>query len=108
MIGFWFTGILLVLYIFHVLEKFYKVPWLQIELVFDAVWALLYLIAATLAATFPSNWYAAAAVFGYCAMIIYAYDAFKKYQHYRAGGITQGNRTISVQQTQVSAVTVTK
>lgn len=28
--GFWFTGILLVLYLFHIVEKFYKIPWLKI------------------------------------------------------------------------------
>jgi hypothetical protein len=28
--GFWFTGILLALYLFHVIEKFYRIPWLKI------------------------------------------------------------------------------
>jgi hypothetical protein len=28
--GFWFTGILLALYVFHVIEKFYRIPWLKI------------------------------------------------------------------------------
>lgn len=28
--GFWFTGILLVLYLFHIIEKFSKIPWLKI------------------------------------------------------------------------------
>ncbi|XP_026689027.1 plasmolipin [Diaphorina citri] len=30
MFGFWFTGILLVLYLFHIIEKLYKIPWLKI------------------------------------------------------------------------------
>nr|CAD7447253.1 unnamed protein product [Timema bartmani] len=30
MTGFWFTGIMLALYLFHVVEKFYKIPWLKI------------------------------------------------------------------------------
>jgi hypothetical protein len=30
MCGFWFTGILLALYLFHVIEKFYRIPWLKI------------------------------------------------------------------------------
>jgi len=29
-IGFWFTGILLLFYIFHVIEKFFRIPWLKI------------------------------------------------------------------------------
>lgn len=28
--GFWFTGILLVLYLFHIVEKFVRIPWLKI------------------------------------------------------------------------------
>lgn len=32
--GFWFTGILLALYLFHVIEKFYRIPWLKIVSVF--------------------------------------------------------------------------
>ncbi|XP_043589186.1 CKLF-like MARVEL transmembrane domain-containing protein 8 isoform X3 [Bombus pyrosoma] len=28
--GFWFTGILLVFYLFHIVEKFSKIPWLKI------------------------------------------------------------------------------
>jgi hypothetical protein len=51
MIGFWFTGILLVFYLFHIVEKFFKIPWLKVELVFCVVWAVLYMIASTLAAT---------------------------------------------------------
>lgn len=30
MIGFWFTGILLVFYLFHIIEKFSRIPWLKI------------------------------------------------------------------------------
>lgn len=55
MIGFWFTGILLVFYLFHIIEKFYKVPWLQAEGLFCTIWTLLYLIAASLAVSFPGR-----------------------------------------------------
>ena len=30
MSGFWFTGILLLLYVLHVIEKFQRVPWLKL------------------------------------------------------------------------------
>lgn len=48
MLGFWFTGILLVLYLFHIPEKFYKIPWVKIEFFFCIVMVVLYLIASSL------------------------------------------------------------
>ncbi|VEN36519.1 unnamed protein product [Callosobruchus maculatus] len=60
MTAFWVTGILLLLYLFHVIEKLYKIPWLKIEFVFDAIWVILYLIAASLAVSFGPEAYIAA------------------------------------------------
>lgn len=62
MTGFWFTGVLLVLYLFHIIEKFYKLPWLKIEFVFCALWALMYLIAASLAVSYVLEAFVAAGV----------------------------------------------
>ena len=62
MIAFWFTGILLGFYLFHIVEKFYKIPWLKIEFVFNALWTLLYLLAAILVVTVGDNAHSAAAV----------------------------------------------
>lgn len=62
MTGFWFTGILLALYLFHIVEKFYQIPWLKIEFVFCAVWTGLYLIAACVAVSFHVEAYIAAGV----------------------------------------------
>nr|CAH7728408.1 unnamed protein product [Callosobruchus chinensis] len=62
MTAFWVTGILLLLYLFHVIEKLYKIPWLKIEFVFDAIWVILYLIAASLAVSFGPEAYIAAGV----------------------------------------------
>uniref|UniRef100_A0A0K8TT38 Putative chemokine-like factor superfamily 4 n=1 Tax=Tabanus bromius TaxID=304241 RepID=A0A0K8TT38_TABBR len=95
MIGFWFTGFLLAFYLFHVCEKFYRVPWLHIEMFFNAIWAVLYLIAACLAATFRVEAYSAAAFFGFCAMCAYGFDAFLKFKDVRAGAIAQGTRVQS-------------
>ncbi|KAL5290095.1 CMTM4 family protein [Megaselia abdita] len=50
MTGFWFTGIMLILYLIHICEKFYKIPWLKIEMYFDVSWTILYLIASSFAA----------------------------------------------------------
>ena len=62
MIGFWFSGIMLVLYMFHLVEKFYKLPWIKIELVFYFCLAVLYLIAASLVCAYPVEAFRAAGV----------------------------------------------
>lgn len=110
MCGFWFSGLMLIFYIFHVVEKFFKIPWLKIEFVFYALWTLLYLIAAILAVTFNSGAYTAAGFFGFLAMVVYGYDAFLKYQLIRSGAIAQGSRTVeqtTVQQTATSPTVAT-
>ncbi|XP_037024459.1 CKLF-like MARVEL transmembrane domain-containing protein 4 [Bradysia coprophila] len=78
--GFWFTGIMLVLYLFQVVYKFNRVPWLRIEMWVCAVTSALYLLAACLACTVNSGAYIAAAFFGFLAMLAYGYDAFLKYR----------------------------
>lgn len=62
MIGFWFSGIMLVFYLFHVCEKFHKIPWLKIEMYFCAAWTLLYMLASSLAAAANVEAFQAAAV----------------------------------------------
>ncbi|XP_060810948.1 CKLF-like MARVEL transmembrane domain-containing protein 4 [Amyelois transitella] len=103
MFAFWFTGILLFLYLFHMVEKFYKIPWLKIEFVFCALWTLLYLIAASLATTVYNGGYSAGAFFGFVATLAYAIDAFLKYRGVRAGGLAQGSRVVSKQTTTVES-----
>lgn len=98
MTGFWFSGILLVFYLFHVMEKFFKIPWLKIELGFCAIIAVLYLIASCLCATFGVDAFTAASFFGFCAMVIYGFDAFLKYQAITNGEIAQGQRRVVQQQ----------
>ncbi|RZF38038.1 hypothetical protein LSTR_LSTR006437 [Laodelphax striatellus] len=95
--GFWFTGILLVLYLFHVVEKFFAIPWLRIEFGFCALWAVFYMIASTLCAAYLSYSaaFACAALFGYCAMAAYGYDAFLKFQGVKSGEIAQGERHVA-------------
>lgn len=91
-IGFWFTGILLVLYLFHIVEKLSKIPWLKIECIFCAVWFVFYFVAASLVAAhgYINEAYGAAAFFGFCAMIAYAYDAWLKFNGARSGALAQG------------------
>ncbi|XP_059058992.1 CKLF-like MARVEL transmembrane domain-containing protein 4 [Achroia grisella] len=103
MIAFWFTGILLGFYLFHMVEKFYKIPWLKIEFVFCALWTLLYLLAAILATTVHDNPHSAAAFFGFVATAAYAVDAFLKWRAVRGGGLAQGSRVVSKQTTSVES-----
>ncbi|XP_053692274.1 plasmolipin-like [Sabethes cyaneus] len=100
MIGFWFTCIMLVFYLFHVCEKFHKIPWLKIVMYFCAAWALVYMLASSFAAATNVKAFQAAAFFGYCAMIAYGYDAFLKYKAVRSGEIAQGDRAAHVSQQQ--------
>lgn len=62
MIGFWFTGILLALYLFQVVYKITQVPWLRIEMWFCVGETLFYMLAASLAAAMGLEAFLAAAV----------------------------------------------
>lgn len=54
MTGFWVSGILLVLYLFHVVERFYGIPWIQAEMIYCAVWTIGYFIASICVATYAA------------------------------------------------------
>ncbi|KOC69815.1 CKLF-like MARVEL transmembrane domain-containing protein 4 [Habropoda laboriosa] len=101
--GFWFTGILLVFYLFHIVEKFSKIPWLKIEFIFCTIWTAFYLLAASLAADHARylEAFGVAAFFGFCAMVVYGYDAWIKFHAARSGALAQGQHTPK----QVSTVT---
>lgn len=60
--GFWFTGIMFGLYIFQIVYKFNRIPWMRIEMWACAVTAVFYLIASCLAASLGPGAFIAAAV----------------------------------------------
>lgn len=93
--GFWFTGILLVLYLFHIIEKFSKIPWLKIEFIFCTIWTVFYLLAASLAADYAryTEAFGVASFFGFCAMVAYGYDAWLKFNAAKSGALAQGQHT---------------
>lgn len=62
MIGFWFTGIMLALYLFQVVYKFTRIPWIRIEMWFCVAITLFYMLASSLAAALRWEAYTAAAV----------------------------------------------
>ncbi|KAJ8933652.1 hypothetical protein NQ318_019297 [Aromia moschata] len=102
MTGFWFTGILLALYLFHLIEKTYRIPWLKIEFVFCALWTAFYLIAACLAVSFGVEAFIAAGFSGFCGMIAYGIDAFLKFKAIQSGQLAQGVRVMNKQTTTIS------
>ena len=106
MTAFWVTGILLIMYLLHVIEKFHVIPWLLIEMIFCGTWTLFYFSTAIDCAVKSSNYagtsaLAAASVFSFMALAVYGYDTFVKFTGWRAGQLGQGERR--VQQTQSSA-----
>lgn len=106
MIGFWFSGILLAFYVFHVVERFFRIPWIQIEMFFCIAWTALYLIASISVASVNSGAYTAAAFFGFCAMVAYGYDSWVKFNAFRNDEIAQGTRkVVQSQQTVVTQQT---
>lgn len=96
MTGFWTSGILLLFYLLHVVEKFHVIPWMLIETVYCAAWAFFFVTAAIDAAVHASSKAAlgVGSFFGFCAAAAYGYDAFLKFQGYRAGMLAQGERTV--------------
>lgn len=60
--GFWFTGIMFGLYLFQVVYKYNRIPWMRIEMYACAICTFLYLIASCVAASFGGGAFIAAAV----------------------------------------------
>ncbi|KAJ8729762.1 hypothetical protein PYW08_001343 [Mythimna loreyi] len=100
-LGLWFSGILLMLYLFHLVEKYHNVKWLKIEMIGYIVMVFLYLIASTIVVAFGAAAYSAAGFFGYLAMVLYGIDAFLKYNALKAGELAQGHR-VTAKQTHVT------
>ncbi|XP_013787640.1 MARVEL domain-containing protein 1-like [Limulus polyphemus] len=107
MTAFWVTLILLIFYLFHVIEKTHIIPWLLVELVYCGVWTIFYLIAALVVSVngrYDNAW-AAAGFFGFVAMLLYGTDTFLKYKAWRTGEIAQGERTVTVTTSQTTSPT---
>ncbi|KAF5307797.1 hypothetical protein FQR65_LT06669 [Abscondita terminalis] len=99
MFGVWITGILLLFYLFHIIEKLYKIPWIKFELFFCAIIALCFLIASSMVAPLGIPAFEAGAFFGFAAMVAYAVDTYFKYVAMRSGALAQGERQITKETT---------
>lgn len=62
MTAFWFTGIMFLLYLFQIVYKAQRIPWIQIEMWFYVIITVLFLISSALAANFGTGAFIAAAV----------------------------------------------
>jgi len=104
MTAFWVTGILLIMYVLHVIEKFHVIPWLLIEMIFCGTWSLFYfstgIDCAVKANNYSTSSLAATSAFSFITLIVYGYDTYIKYSGWRAGQLAQGERRL--QQTQSS------
>ncbi|XP_053608466.1 plasmolipin-like [Plodia interpunctella] len=95
--AFFFTGAILILYLYHAVEKYHNVKWLKIEMIAYTTFVFLYLIAATIAVAFGSAAYSAAGFFAYLTMVLYGIDAFLKVRALKDGQLAQGHRTVTKQ-----------
>lgn len=62
LVAVFFTGILLIFYLFHIIEKTFRIPWLMVEFTFCAIWTFGFLSVSIMAATYGSDAYLVAAV----------------------------------------------
>ncbi|XP_063359139.1 plasmolipin-like [Cydia amplana] len=101
LVGLALTGGLLLMYLYHLVEKYHNFKWLKVEMVGSAVLTFLNLIAATMAVAFGNPAYSAAGFFGYLAMVLYGVDAFLKAKALKAGELAQGSR-VHTKQTHIT------
>ncbi|XP_015914632.1 plasmolipin [Parasteatoda tepidariorum] len=95
MTAFWVTLLLIIGYLFHIIERTHFIPWVLVELIYSTVWTVFFFIAGCVAASrggMDPAW-GAASFFAFVAMLLYGYDAYERYMHWRNGGIAQGERT---------------
>ncbi|BES88567.1 CKLF-like MARVEL transmembrane domain containing [Nesidiocoris tenuis] len=96
-LGFWCTGIMLGFYVFHVIEKFYHIPWLKIEMFFCGIWTIFLMIGSTISFAYltHASVFGVVGFFGYLNMVAYGYDGFLKFKGVQNGEIAQGERVVS-------------
>ncbi|KAF2898808.1 hypothetical protein ILUMI_07372 [Ignelater luminosus] len=106
MLGVWITGILLVCYLYHVVEKYYNLPWIKLELFYCTVIAFCFLVAACMTAEVEDIAFQIAGSFGFFAMVAYGVDAYSKFVAMKSGALAQGGeKEISKETTRITTPT---
>jgi len=101
----WFyTLIMLILFLFHIPEKTYTLPWLPVEIGFICIFTLFYFIASLLALLAPHFAHTLAGLFGFITTLGYAYSGYLKFKAWKNGELAQGSLSQSnTASTQASA-----
>lgn len=100
-IGLIFSFSLLMMYLFHIVEKYHNFMWYKLEMIGCGILAFLNLISSTIVVAFGSAGYSAAGFFGYLAMVVYGFDVFLKARAIQNGELAQGSR-VQTKQTPVT------
>jgi len=105
-IGWWYTLVMLLLFLFHVPEKFYTLPWLPVEIGATCLICLLYFISSLMVVLVNNATYTVAGIFGFITLAVYAYGGYLKFVAWKNGELAQGtltSRTNTTVTTQASA-----
>jgi hypothetical protein len=100
--GFIITLILLMLYLFHLIERLYQVQWLFVEFIYCGVVAVCLLISGAIMIPYTNYDGARGACTFFCwaAMVAYGADAYFKLMSWRNGEVAQGIKpTVTVSST---------
>ncbi|KAL4705324.1 hypothetical protein ACJJTC_019010 [Scirpophaga incertulas] len=89
-LAFWMNGLVLLMYLFHAVEKYHNIKWLKIELVMALTFVVLYLIGSTIVVAFGLASYSAAGLFGYLCMVTCGAEAWVKVRALQNGALAQG------------------
>ncbi|XP_075991812.1 CKLF-like MARVEL transmembrane domain-containing protein 4 [Anticarsia gemmatalis] len=79
------TGLLLLMYTFHIVEKYDKWPWHKFECLYCGIVALTYFGLSIFATTIGENVGYAVGFFGLCAILAYSFDAYLKFKGWQRG-----------------------
>lgn len=92
-LAWWYTLVMLLLFLFHIPEKFYTLPWLPVEIGALCIVSLLYFIASLLVILQRDTTHTVAGIFGFLTTGVYAYSGYLKFNAWKSGALAQGTIT---------------
>ncbi|KAI5634714.1 hypothetical protein NE865_12569 [Phthorimaea operculella] len=79
------TGIILLSYTFHLVEKFVNIPWQKLEFFYCGIVCVTYFILSIIATTIGESVGFVVGFFGLCAIVAYGYDGYLNYKGWKRG-----------------------